>query len=48
MQKHKDADKRMSDFFPFRCYLWAFLFLFVLFVRVKSFCKKKKKLNKEV
>ena len=45
-KKHKNANKRRSDYFPLRCFLGAFLFLFacklfVLFVLVKF-------LNKEV
>ena len=51
-KKHKNANNRISDFFPLRCFFkriktMPFLFLFaymrfVLFVRVKSFCKKTK------
>ena len=43
-KKHKNANKRISNFFPLRCFLSAFslIYVFVLLVRVKSFRKKKK------
>ena len=54
-KKHKNANKKISHFFPLKCFLCAYkrcLFCFCLlicllcyFVRVKSFCKKKKVSN---
>ena len=36
-QKHKNANKRISDFFPLRCFLWAF-FIFVCCKRFVICC----------
>ena len=52
-KNHKDTNKRTSDFPHLRCFLCSYrcclfcfcslVYVFVLFVRVKSFCKKIKR-----
>ena len=46
-QKHKNANKRISDYFPLRCFLEAF-FYFYLLVSVLGFFVVVKVLNKGV
>ena len=39
--KHKDANKRISDIFPFRCFLFfSLMCVLALLVRVRYFHKK--------
>ena len=46
-QKHKNANKRISDYFPLRCFLGAFLY-FCSLVSVLCFFVVVKFLNKRV